>query len=162
MSGFEYCIYTKIIHSSLLSWSDWYLKKLKDQIQNSQYRRTEEKSNHIYETYKNTFMPHECHIYSKAYNMSKATMCAYPQSDHALTHWEFGMQYCAKCQCVNLPYQEKNDQYSDTSPSIIFHIYHLISRCKTHGRFTFNEKNVASVNRILLQNNPQKNTLEKS
>ena len=33
----------------------------------------------IYETYKNTVMPHGHHIYSKAYGMGKAAMCAYPQ-----------------------------------------------------------------------------------
>ena len=70
MCGCECCIYYKIIHSSLLSWRDWYLVK----------------SNHIYETYKNTVMPHGRHIYAKSYYISKATMCAYPQSDHALPH----------------------------------------------------------------------------
>ena len=38
----------------------------------------------IYETYKNTVMPHERHIYAKASDMEKETMYAYPQSDHAL------------------------------------------------------------------------------
>ena len=32
--GCECCIYAKSIHSSLISWRDRYLKKLKDQIQN--------------------------------------------------------------------------------------------------------------------------------
>ena len=41
------------------------------------------KINDIYETYKNTVMPHGRHIYSKAYDMEKATICAYSQSDHA-------------------------------------------------------------------------------
>ena len=35
MCGCECCISAKIIHSSLLSWRDRYLKKLKDKIQNS-------------------------------------------------------------------------------------------------------------------------------
>ena len=35
-----------------------------------------------YETYKNTVMPHERHIYAKAYDMEKATICAYSQSDN--------------------------------------------------------------------------------
>ena len=42
----------------------------------------------IYETYKNTVMPHGCQIYSKAYDMAKETICAYSQSDHALPHWK--------------------------------------------------------------------------
>ena len=38
--GCECCISDKSIHSSLLSWLDRYLKKLKDQIQNAQGRRS--------------------------------------------------------------------------------------------------------------------------
>ena len=65
MCGCECCIYAKSVHSSLLSWCDRYLKKLKYQIQNTQKRRSGEKANHIYETYKNTVMPHGRHIYAK-------------------------------------------------------------------------------------------------
>ena len=50
--GCECFIYTKRIHAPLLSWHDRYLKKLKDQIQNSQSRSSGEKSHHICETYK--------------------------------------------------------------------------------------------------------------
>ena len=79
-------------------------------------------------------------------------MCSYPHSDHALPHWKCVMQCCAKFPCVNLPDQETNDQYSDTIPSILFHIYHLIARFTTHGRLPLNDKKVVvSVNRIMLQ-----------
>ena len=43
----------------------------------------------IYKTYKHTVMPHGRHIYAKLSDMEKATMCAYPQSDNALTHCKF-------------------------------------------------------------------------
>ena len=79
MCGYECYISSKSIHSSLMSWRDHYLKKLKDLSQNSQNRRSGEKSNWLYETYKNKVMPHGCHIYAKAYDMAKATMCAYTQ-----------------------------------------------------------------------------------
>ena len=65
MCGCECCISDKIIHSSFLSWHDRYLKKIKDQIQNAQSRRSGEKANHIYTTYKSTVMPHGRHIYAK-------------------------------------------------------------------------------------------------
>ena len=84
MCGCEFCISAKIIHSSLLSWCDGYLKKLKDKSQNAQIRRSGEKSHNIYETYKNTVMPHGHHIYAKASDMEKETICEYLQSDHAL------------------------------------------------------------------------------
>ena len=45
------------------------IKKLKDKSQNAQSRRSSEKSHHIYETYKNTVMPHGRHICAKASDM---------------------------------------------------------------------------------------------
>ena len=86
MGGCECCISDKSIHSSFLSWRDRYLEKLKYQIQNAQIRRSDEKENFIYETYKNTLMPHGRHIYAKASDMENDTMCKYPQSDNALPH----------------------------------------------------------------------------
>ena len=51
------------------------------------------------------------HIYSKASDMVKAKMCAYPQPDHALTQWKCVFQCCANCPCMNLPDQETGNQY---------------------------------------------------
>ena len=34
-------------------------------------------------------MPHGGHIYAKVSDMAQATMCTYPQSDHALPHCKF-------------------------------------------------------------------------
>ena len=48
------------------------------------------KAHHVYETYKNTVMPHVRHIYAKSSDMAQAKMCAYPESDNALPH----------CKCV--------------------------------------------------------------
>ena len=47
-----------------------------------------EKKISIYETCKNTVMPHGSHIYSKVSDMENETMCVYPSSDHASTHWK--------------------------------------------------------------------------
>ena len=52
-------------------------KKLKDISKNSQKRRSGGKSNRIYETYKNTVMPHGCHIYAKVSDMAKSKMYEY-------------------------------------------------------------------------------------
>ena len=72
--------------------------------------------------------------------MVEETICAYPQSDHALPHWKCVMWCCAKFPIVNIPDQETDDQYSNTSPSVLFHIYHLFARCATHGRLQLNDK----------------------
>ena len=74
-------------------------------------------------------MPDVRHIYAKVSDMAKEKMCPYTQPDHALPHWKFVFTCCAKCTCVNLTDQEKDDQYSETSTLICFNIYHLIARC---------------------------------
>ena len=99
-----------------------------------------EKANHIYETYKNTFMPHGRHIYAKAYDMAKAAMCAYPQSDHELPHCKCVFLCWVKCPCINIPDQETDNQYSERTPPIWFHIYHVILPCNSHGRITLKDK----------------------
>ena len=103
MCGCECCISAKSIHSSFLFWCDTYLKKLKDNIQNAQSRKSGEKSHHIYATYKNTVIPHGRHIYAKASDMENATICTYPQSDYALPHWKCVLRRCAECRYINLP-----------------------------------------------------------
>ena len=90
--------------------------------------------NCIYETYKNTVIIFGRHIYYKASDMAKATMCAYPQSDHALSHWKRVLQCYADCPCISIPDQETDNQYSDKRTSIRFHIYHIIAHCTAHGR----------------------------
>ena len=141
MCGCECCISAKSIHSSLLSWRDHYLKKLKDHSQNAQNRKSGLK-NCIYETCKKTVMPHGRHIYAKAYGMTKATICAYPQSDNALPHWKFVLRCYAKCPRINITDQETDYKYPDTSPSICFHIYHLIVRCTSNVRLLLNDKKI--------------------
>ena len=86
-------------------------KKLKDQSQNAQNRRSSKKENIIYDTYKITVMPHGRRIYEKSYDMEKATMCKYPQSDHALPHWEYVLQCCSKFSGINILDEETDYQY---------------------------------------------------
>ena len=96
-------------------------------------------------------MTHGHHINAKSSDMAKSTMCVYSQSYHELPHFKCFIQCCAKCTSVDPPDQETDYQYSDTSTSIRFHIYHLIAHCSTHGRLPLNEEiNAASVNRIML------------
>ena len=163
MCSCECCISAKIVHSSLLSCRYFYLKKLKDLSQNAQNRRSGGKETRIYGTYKNTVMPHGRHIYAKAYEMAKETICAYSHSDHPLPHWKYVLRCCDKFPGINITDQETYDQYPDNSLLIRFHIYHIIARCTKHGRILLTGKNfVASVNRILIQDNQQKYTQEKS
>ena len=108
----------------------------------------------IYETYQNTVNTHGRHIYSKASDMVKATIFAYPQSNHALPHWKCLLQFCDDCPCINIPDQEINNQYSETTPPIRFLIYHIIAHCTAHGIIPLKDKKyVTCVNKNLHQTN---------
>ena len=108
-------------------------------------------------------MPYGHNIYSKASDMLKATMFAYTKSDHALPHWKYVLQCCVVFPCVNLTDQETYNQYYNTSPSIKFHIYNLISRCTTYGRLMLNDRKICRMcKHDSASENPQKYTLEKS
>ena len=82
------------------------MKKLKDQSQNAQNKRSGEKVHYTYEIYRNKVMSHGRHIYAKASDTAQATICAYPQSDHALPHWKCVLRCFDDFPCINLYDQE--------------------------------------------------------
>ena len=84
MRGCEYYISAKTIHASLLYWRNWYLKNPNIKTKIIRTEGLVKNKIRIYETHKNTVMPHGRHIYAKSYDMEKATICVYPQSNHAL------------------------------------------------------------------------------
>ena len=90
-------------------------------------------------------MPHGRHIYSKASGMANGTICAYPHSDHALPYWKCVLRCSADCLCLNIPDQETTKKHEETTPSIRFHIYHIIGCCTTHGRITLKDKKILYV-----------------
>ena len=87
-------------------------------------------------------MPHGRHIYAKAYDIEKATMCVYSYSDHALPHWKCVLRCCPQCPSINITDQETDDQNPNPSPSISFHIYHLIAPCTKHVRLPLSDKKI--------------------
>ena len=72
--------------------------------------------------------------------MAKAKICANPQSDHTLPKWKCVLRCCAQCPRINIPDQETYYKHPNLSPSIFFHIYHLIARCTKHGRLPSTNK----------------------
>ena len=87
-------------------------------------------------------MPHGIHIYAKASDMENATMCTYPQSEHSLPHWKCVLRCCTDCPCINIPDQETTKTHDKTTPSIRFHIYHIIGRCTSYVRISFKDKKI--------------------
>ena len=76
-------------------------------------------------------IPNGRNIYSKVSDVAQDTICTYPQSDNALPHWKCVLRCCADFSCINLPDQETDNQNSDTTPSIRFHIAQLCDKCET-------------------------------
>ena len=78
-------------------------------------------------------MPHRRHIYANASDMENATMCTYPQSDHALPHCKCVLWCCDDYTYINITDQKTTKNHDETTPSIRFHIYHIVGRCTAHG-----------------------------
>ena len=72
--------------------------------------------------------------------MAKATMCANSQSDRALPQWKCVFQCCDQCPVINITDQETDDNHPNPSPSIILHVYHMISNCTKYGRLLLTNK----------------------
>ena len=87
-------------------------------------------------------MPHGRHIYAKASNMEQATMCAYTKSNNERTHWKYVLRCCADCPCINITDQETDNKYSETTPSIRFHIYHSIASCSAYSRIPLKDQKI--------------------
>ena len=52
------------------------------------------------------------------------------------------MRCCVDFPCINLPDQETTKKHEETTPSIRFHIYHIIGLCTAHGRIPLKDKNI--------------------
>ena len=65
-------------------------------------------------------MPHKHDMYAKAYDMEKATMCIYPQSDHSLPHWKCVLWCCYECPYINISDQETNKNMNKQHPQLGF------------------------------------------
>ena len=65
-------------------------------------------------------MPHGSHIYAKASDMANATICTYPQSEHALPHWKCVLRCCADFHCINITDQETIKSMNKLHPQLGF------------------------------------------
>ena len=101
-------------------------------------------------------MPHGSHIYAKASDITNSTVCTYPQSEHTLPRCKCVLRCCADYPCINIPYQETTKKHDQTTPSIRFHIYHIIGRCAIHVRLSLKDKNICSV--CKQESSPDKST----
>ena len=87
-------------------------------------------------------MPRGRHIYAKASDMAKATMYSYPWYYHALPYCKFLFWCCSKCPFINIPDQEIDNHYSDTTPPMMFHNYHIIAHYTANGRIPLKDKKI--------------------
>ena len=78
-------------------------------------------------------------------------------------HWKCVLCCGSNLPCNYLPYQESDMNHSNASPSIRFHIYHLITLFKVHGRRQLDEdKSFVSVFKDIATGTPAKLHTRKS
>ena len=92
-------------------------------------------TNYVFDTYKNSVMPHGKHMLKTAYGMDVATMCAYKSSKYALPHWRCVLRCCAKFQIIDLPSPESDQKNSNASTKICLIVHYTM-----HGGHPFNER----------------------
>ena len=89
---------------------------------------------------------HWCHmdaIFTTNHLIWKSQQCVRVHSQ--IMRYHTGNMYfrCfAKWLNINIPDQETYYEYSNTSPSISFHIYYLNEHCTTHGRLLLTDKKI--------------------
>ena len=52
--------------------------------------------NLLFETYKNSVIPHGKHMFQTASDMAMTKICAYTSSSYSLPHWKCVLYCCAK------------------------------------------------------------------
>ena len=76
----------------------------------------------IFELYKNSVMTHDHHIYQISTEISMATICVYPLTQHELPHWKSVLSCCVDVTYIDIPSQESSEHHSNTCTTIIFHV----------------------------------------
>ena len=99
-------------------------------------------SNILFDTHKNSVVPHGRHIYQTESDTDMSKICEYPSSQHALPQRKFVLHCCTNFPHIDLPGQESDRHHSKTSLTINFHVYHLIARCAVHGRLPIDKRKI--------------------
>ena len=73
--------------------------------------------------------------------MTMETMLAYLPSQHVLQHWKRVLRFFDNFLLIDLPYQECDRRHSNTSATMRFNIYHVMTWCTLHGRRSLDEEN---------------------
>ena len=59
--------------------------------------------NCLFDTYKNSIMPHGTHMFQTASYMVMEKMCAYPSSNYSLPYLTFVLHFFVECPRIDLP-----------------------------------------------------------
>ena len=100
--------------------------KLKYQSCNTNKRSSGEITNFLFETYKNSVIPHGKNIFKAASGMYMATICAYSSSNYALPYWKCVLRCYAKCPRIDIPSPESDQHNNHVSHTICFHVYRAL------------------------------------
>ena len=86
-------------------------------------------------------MSHGKHIFQTASDIAMAKICAYTSSNYVLPHWKCFFSCYSQCLCMDLPSPESDQQNSNISSTIPFHVYQHIENCIVYGRRPISENN---------------------
>ena len=141
MCGCECYTSAKIIHSSFISWRDRYLKNSRIKAKILKAERLVRK--HI--TYIQHIKIQWCHmgvIFIPKHLIWQMRQCALILI--LIMHFHNGNMYCGVVMTVHVSIllTKKKIKHEEITPSIRFHIYHIIGRCTVHGRISLKENKI--------------------
>ena len=113
-------------------------KEKKDKIFNAKNIRFGEIPIRLFETNKNTAMPHGKYMFQTEYETAKERMCAYSSSKNVLPHWKHVLRCSAQFSRIDLSITELVQKNPNVIPTINVYVYQHIVHCTVHVRHPFN------------------------
>ena len=77
------------------------------------------------------------YLQKTAIDMSMETVCILPFDRHDMNHCKCLLQCCIKCPSMVVTVLDYTIAVKNTSPTIKFHFYLLLSHCTVHGIQSF-------------------------
>ena len=141
MCGCGCWVFSKIIHTSLLTWSDFHLKNLNTKVTT---HKTDDlvKYQVIFLKPIITIQVHSFfHVNNTASDMSNTTKCNFPSKYNVVPHCKCMLSCCVKWPHISIPSQEANRETTSTCPIIGFRVYRNVSCCTLNVIHPYKEQN---------------------
>ena len=98
-------------------------------------------ANCLFETYKNYVLPHGNLMFPTSSYIAIAKCVHIHHQTMPLPNWKFVLHFCEKCPRMDLMSPKSDQNNSNVSPTIKFHVYQHIALFTVHVICHLNEKN---------------------